>query len=66
MAFSRIMKDLGISLDTPIAASVECDGYYLYCPRCYMEEIKPFTKKCSCGQTFDWEWLNNKRNAIKK
>lgn len=41
----------------PIKPSINEDGWYTQCSRCW-EEIKPVTKNCpNCGQAQDWAWL---------
>lgn len=55
------------SINTPTRPCIECDGWYLKCPTCWLPDIEPFTERCEkCNQLFSWEWLSKDCDKEKK
>lgn len=47
----------------PVIPEINCDGYYLQCPKCEYFDIEEFESECpKCHQKFNWDWLDRRRN----
>lgn len=45
-------------LDEPLSPSINEDGWYTQCIRCW-NEVTPKNTVCpNCNQLLDWSWLN--------